>query len=184
MGPADLAVALWASIWLAVAGAIAYNARQGNRLSAAAWMISIAAFLAFQEDPGLLLNMASITPTFDRDGVLGVVNAHTRAHMYGASVLAIGGLVMCVWIAWAALRRGERWAWNAVLVFLVLGAAADVSEVLFIYPHGFPLGATPSDGIRGFGWASIAAWIVIWAAALWYSRPRLKPVPLTEEPVP
>ncbi len=153
----NLTTALWAGIWIAIAGVIAYRARTGDRLSASGWMIAIAAFLAVQEDPGLLIYMATIAPGLDGDGVLGVVHAHTRGHMYGGAVLAIGGLIVCVWMARTALRRGERWAWNALLVYLLMGAMVDVFEVLFIYPHGFPLGNTPSDGVRGFGWPAIAA---------------------------
>jgi len=87
-------------------------------------------------------------------------------------VFAAAGLVLSVWVAHTALRRGERWAWRALLGYLLLTAAVDVSEVLFVYPHGFPLGPTAPDGARGFGWPQIAAWIVIWAFALWYGRPR------------
>jgi hypothetical protein len=170
----SIAIGAWAAIWVAIAGFIAYRARNRDRLSAAGWMIAIAAFLAVQEDPGLLIYMASIAPGVDRDGVLGLVHPHTRGHMYGGAVLAIGGLIVCVWIARTALRRGERWAWNALLVYLLIGASVDAIEVLFIYPHGFPLGITPPDGVRGFGWAAIAAWILIWGAALLYCRPQLK----------
>ena len=177
MNAANLGVALWAAIWAAVAGAIAYRARNGNRLRAAGWMIAVAAFLAVQEDPGLLIWMASVGPALDRDGVVGVVHAHTLGHMYGGSALSIAGLILCVWVARTALRHGERWAWNALLVYLLIGTAADVFEVLFIYPHGFPIGATPADGVRGFGWALLAAWIAIWAGALWYARPQIKPSP-------
>lgn len=171
---ANAGVAAWATLWVIVAAYIAFRARNRDRLTAAFWMIAIAAFLAVQEDPGLTAYMASISRSFDHDGVLGIVHAHTRGHMYGAAVMAAGGLVMCLWIAWMALRRGERWAWNALLVFLLMGAAVDLFEVALVYPHGFPLAPTPADGVRGFGWTQIAAWIGIWAAALWYSRPQLR----------
>jgi len=45
--------------------------------------------------------------------------------------------------------------------------------VFGIYPHGFPLGPTPADGVRGFGWPTLAAWIVIWAAGLAVAAPAL-----------
>ena len=175
MDLANWIVAGWSAIWVLVAGAIAYRAREGDRLAAAGWMIAVAAFLAFQEDPGLLIWMASIGPQTDHDGVLGIVHAHTRGHMYGGAVFGIAGLVLAVWVARTALRRGERWAWNALLAYWALGAGIDLVEALFIYPHGFPLGATPADGVRGFGWAQLAAWIGIWAAALWFCPSQLLP---------
>jgi hypothetical protein len=171
---ANLGVTVWAGIWVVLAAVVAYRAREGDRLTAASWMIAVAAFLAIQEDPGLLLWLASISPSVDRDGVNGLVHAHVLGHMYGAGVMAVAGLVMCVWVARTALRRGEPWAWRALLVFLVLTATTDLAELLFSYPHGLPFGMTPADGVRGFGWAELVAWIGIWAAALAYARPRLR----------
>jgi hypothetical protein len=171
---ANLAVTVWAGIWVVVAAVVAYRAKDGDRLTAGSWMIVVAAFLAVQEDPGLLLWLASVSPSIDRGGVRGLVPAHTLGHMYGAGVMAIAGLVLCVWVARTALRRGERWAWNALLAFFLLTATTDLFELLFIYPHGLPFGVTPADGGRGFGWAQLAAWIGIWAAALAYVRPRLR----------
>jgi hypothetical protein len=175
MDLADLTIAVWSALWIALAGVIAYRARRGDCLRAASWMIAIAAFLAAGEDPGLLIYMASLPVRADRDTVLGLVHPHTRGHMYGGAILALGGLIVCVWVAFTALRRGERWAWAALLVYLSLGASVDIVEILFIYPHGFPLGVTPPDGVRGFGWTAIAAWILIWSFALWYCRPQLRP---------
>src|SRR5262249_38844528 len=106
-----------------------------------------------------------------RGGVLGLVHAHTRGHMYGAAILALAGLGLAVVIAHAALRRGEAWAWWSLAGFWLLGAAAVVYEVFGIYPHGFPLAPTPADGVRGFGWPTLAAWIVIWAAGLAVAAP-------------
>lgn len=170
----NLGIALWAAVWVILSAVIAYRARNGDRLTAAGWMIVIAAFLAAQEDPGLLIWMASLHPFQDRDGVLGVVHAHTIGHMYGGASFAIAGLIVCGWVARTALRRGERWAWNALLSYLCLAGGVDIVEMLFIYPHGFPLGATPLDGVRGFGWYQLVAWIAIWTFALAYARPRLR----------
>ena len=91
--------------------------------------------------------------------------------MYGAAILALAGLGLAVVIAHAALRRGEAWAWWALAAFWLLGTLADLFEVFGIYPHGFPLGPTPADGVRGFGWPTLAAWIVIWAAGLAAAAP-------------
>jgi hypothetical protein len=55
--------------------------------------------------------------------------------------------------------------------FWLLGAGADLFELFAIYPHGFPLAATPADGVRGFGWQTLAAWILIWAAGLAIAAP-------------
>ncbi|GAA1031215.1 hypothetical protein GCM10009557_25810 [Virgisporangium ochraceum] len=167
---ANLGIGAWAAVWIAVAGVVAYRARRGDRHRAAAWMITVAAFLAVQEDPALCIWYASVPPSVDPDGVLGVVHAHSRGHMLGSGVFAVAGLAVAVWVAHVALRRGERWAWRALLAYLLLGAAVDIAQVLFIYPHGFPVGATPADGVRGFGWPQIAAWIAIWSFALWFSR--------------
>ena len=146
---ANLAVTLWAGIWVVLAAVIAYRARSGDRLTAASWMIAVAAFLAVQEDPGLVLWFASVSPSVDHDAVRGLVHAHTLGHMYGAGVMAIAGLALCVWVARTALRRGERWAWYALLAFFLLTATTDLSELLFIYPHGLPFGALPADGVHG-----------------------------------
>jgi hypothetical protein len=45
------------------------------------------------------------------DGVLGLVDPHTRGHMYGAAVVALAGLWLTVLVAHGALRRGEARAW-------------------------------------------------------------------------
>ena len=174
MDAANLGFGIWAAMWLALVAVIAYRGRHGDRPRAAGWMITIAAFLAALEDPSLLAWLASVTPRVDPDGVLGLVHSHVRGHMYGGAVFSLAGLVVCVWVARTALRAGERWAWNALLVYLLMVAAVDVVEVLFIYPHGFPFGVTPPDEARGFGWAQIGAWITIWGFALWYSRRHLR----------
>ena len=172
----SLGSAVWSAIWVSAAIFLAYRGRNGDRLGAAGWMIVIAAFLAAQEDPGLLIWMASLHPFQDRDGVLGIVHPHTIGHMYGAAAYALAGLAVCCLVARTALRRGERWAWNALLLYLLVAGGIDIIEMLFIYPHGFPPGVTPPDGVRGFGWYQLAAWIAIWASALAYSRSRLRAV--------
>ena len=167
-------IAAWAILWvLAAAVVLAAGLRRGRPLPAAAWLVTIGAFLAAQEDPLLLIQMASTRPgtTGFRDGVLGLVHAHTRGHMYGAAILALAGLGLAVVIAHAALRRGEAWAWWALAAFGLLGAVADLFEVFGIYPPGVPLASTPADGIRGFGWPTLAAWIVIWAAGMAAAAP-------------
>jgi hypothetical protein len=45
---------------------------------------------------------------------------------------------------------------------LIALASVDLAEVLFIYPHGFPIGA------RGLGWPVFPASIAIWAVGLAY----------------
>src|SRR5215468_4788444 len=167
-------IAGWAVLWLLVAAVITVaGLRRGRPLPTAAWLVTIGAFLAAQEDPLLLIQMASTRPstTGFRDGVVGLVHAHTRGHMYGAAVLALAGLGLAVVVAHAALRRGEAWAWWTLAAFWLLGTIADLFEVFGIYPHGFPLAATPADDVRGFGWPTLAAWIVIWAAGLAVAAP-------------
>jgi len=167
-------IAAWAVLWVLVAAVVmAVGWRRGRQLPAAAWLVTIGAFLAAQEDPLLLTQMASTRPstTGFRDGVVGLVHAHTRGHMYGAAVLALAGLGLAVVVAHAALRRGEAWAWWTLAAFWLLGTIADLFEVFGIYPHGFPLAATPADDVRGFGWPTLAAWIVIWAAGLAAAAP-------------
>jgi len=166
-------ITIWAVLWVLVALAVAAaGLRRRRPLPTAAWLITIAAFLAAQEDPLLIIQMASGRPgPGNRDGVLGLVHAHTRGHMYGAAILALAGLGLAVVIAHAALRRREAWAWWALAGFWLLGTATDAFEVLGIYPHGFPLGPTPADGVRGFGWPTLAAWIFIWAGGLAIAAP-------------
>ena len=168
-------IAAWAAVWVLVAATVTVaGLRRGRPLPTAAWLVTIGAFLAAQEDPLLIIQMASGRPSpGNRDGVLGLVHAHTRGHMYGSAVLALAGLVLAVVIAHAAMRRRDLWAWWALAGFWLLGATADVCEVLGIYPHGFPLGPTPADGVRGFGWPTLAAWIVIWAAGLAVAAPAI-----------
>src|SRR5215471_17936591 len=167
-------ISVWALLWLLVAAVITVaGLRRGRPLPTAAWLVTIGAFLAAQEDPLLLLQMASTRPraTGFRDGVLGLVHGHTRGHMYGAAILALAGLGLAVVIAHAALRHGEVWAWWALAGFWLLGTATVAYEVFGIYPHGFPLAPTPADGVRGFGWPTLAAWIVIWAGGLAIAAP-------------
>ena len=165
--------AAWAVLWVLVAALVVVaGLRRTRPLPTAAWLVTIGAFLAAQEDPLLVIQMASTRPgTGFRDGVLGLVHAHTRGHMYGAAILALAGLGLAVVIAHAALRRGEAWAWWALAGFWLLGTASDVYEVFGLYPHGFPLAPTPADGVRGFGWPTLAAWTVIWAGGLAVAAP-------------
>jgi hypothetical protein len=166
-------IAAWAVLWVLVAAVVAVAGRRRRRpLPTAAWLVTIGAFLAAQEDPLLVIQMASTRPRSGfRDGVLGLVHAHTRGHMYGGAVLALAGLGLAVVIAHGALRSGEVWAWWALAGFWLLGAATDLFEVFWIYPHGFPLAPAPADGVRGFGWPTLAAWIVIWAGGLAVAAP-------------
>jgi hypothetical protein len=167
-------ITAWAVLWVLVAAVVmAAGLRRGWPLPAAAWLVTIGAFLAAQEDPLLLIQMASTRPstTGFRDGVFGLVHAHTRGHMYGAAILALAGLGLAVVIAHAALGRGEAWAWWALAAFWLLGTVADLFEVFGIYPHGFPLATTPADGVRGFGWPTLAAWSLIWAAGMAAAAP-------------
>lgn len=166
-------IAVWAVVWVLVAAAIAVvGVRRGHPLWSAAWLVTIGAFLAAQEDPLLVIQMASTghVASFP-DGVLGLVDPHTRGHMYGAAIVALAGLGVTVLVALCALRRGEAWAWWGLAGFWLLAAAADLYEVFWIYPHGFPLAATPADGVRGFGWQTLAAWMLIWGAGLAIAAP-------------
>ena len=91
----------WAAVWVLVAGVVAVaGLRRARLLPTAAWLVTIGAFLAVQEDPLLIIQMASSKPRSGfRDRVLGLVDAHTRAHMYGAAILAFGGMALAVVIA-------------------------------------------------------------------------------------
>ena len=166
-------IAVWAVVWALVAAGVAVvGIRRRHPLWVAAWLVTIGAFLAAQEDPLLVIQMASTGHSASfRDGVMGLVDPHTRGHMYGAAILALAGLGLTVLIAHGALRRGEAWAWWGLAAFWLLGAAADLYELFGIYPHGFPLAPTAADGVRGFGWQTLAAWILIWAAGLAIAAP-------------
>ncbi|HKA12538.1 MAG TPA: hypothetical protein VKI99_18905 [Candidatus Dormibacteraeota bacterium] len=166
-------IAVWAVVWaLVAAGVSVVGFRRGRPLWAAVWLVTIGAFLAAQEDPLLVIQMASTGHSASfHDGVLGLVDPHTRGHMYGAAILALAGLGLTVLVAHNALRRGEAWAWWGLAGFWLFGAAADLYELFGIYPHGFPLAPTPADGVRGFGWQTLAAWILIWAAGLAIAAP-------------
>ena len=100
-------IAAWAVLWVLVAAAVmATGRRRGWPLPAtAAWLVTIGAFLAAQEDPLLLIQMASTRPstTGFRDGVLGLVHVHTRGHIYSAAILALAGLGLAVVVAHAPL---------------------------------------------------------------------------------
>src|SRR6266540_2946402 len=100
--------------------ALALGSARLGRLKAAAWMVTVAAVLLLGEDPWQLVYMASSPPTADPDGVRGVVDPHTLAHMYGGAAWAAAALVLAVWLAHSALGRGERWAWTALLAALLL----------------------------------------------------------------
>jgi hypothetical protein len=73
----------WAAVWLLVASAVAIaGLRRARRLPTAAWLVSIGGFLAVQEDPLLIIQMASSKPRSGlRGGMLGLVTrtpGHTR----------------------------------------------------------------------------------------------------------
>jgi len=161
-------IAIWAAVCiLATAGLVFLSPRIG-RLRAAAWMITIAAVLLVEEDPILLTFMASNGPAVDRDGVLGIVHAHTRAHMYGGAAWTVGAMFLSVLVAHRWLAVGAREAWTALLGVLILGAAGDLS-MLTIYPHGLDFLPTPADGFTGFGWPTLLSGFAIWIFALAYS---------------
>lgn len=161
-------VGVWALLCiLTTAGLVVLSPRIG-RLRAVAWMITIAVVLLVEEDPALLLFMASAGPGVDRDGVLGVVHPHTRAHLYGGAAWSLGAMFLSVLVAHRWLAAGERGAWTALLGVLVLGGAGDLF-MLTIYPHGLTLLPAPADGVTGFGWPTLLAGLAIWAFALAYS---------------
>ena len=119
----------WAVLWVLIATGVAVaGLRRGRPLPTAAWLVTIGAFLAAQEDPLLLIQMASTRPRNAgfRDGVIGLVHAHTRGHMYGAAILALASLGLAVVVAHAALRHGEAWAWWALAGFWLLGTATVI----------------------------------------------------------
>jgi hypothetical protein len=92
-------IAAWAAVWVLIAATVTVaGLRRGRPLPTAAWLVTIGAFLAAQEDPLLLIQMASTRPstTGFRDGVLGLVHAHTRGHICGAAILALAGLGLAV----------------------------------------------------------------------------------------
>jgi hypothetical protein len=69
-------------------------------------------------------------------GVLGVVNPHTLAHIYGGAAWAVAALLLAIWVAHSALKRGERWVWTALLTALFVEGAGDLYE-LTIYPTAY-----------------------------------------------
>jgi hypothetical protein len=160
--------AVWAAFCIAAVVALAVAARRIGRLNAAAWMLAVAALLLAGEDPWQLVFMASTPVSTTDDGVLGLVKAHTLAHMVGGAGMSVAGLVLAVWIAHTGLRHRQRWAWWALLIVLLIVGGTDTYE-LTIYPHGLPLFPTPSDGNRGFGWPTLAAGFGVWALALGFS---------------
>ena len=161
-------IAVWAGLCVLVTAVLALASSRIGRLRATAWMVTIAALLLVEEDPGLLIMMASASPSADRDGVLGLVHAHTLAHMYGGAAWAIGAMFLSVLVAHRWLAAGDRGAWMALFGALVVGGAGDVFA-FSIYPHGLPLLPTPADGYRGFGWPTLVAGLAIWAFALGFS---------------
>src|SRR5919202_1287291 len=96
--------AVWAAIWAAAAVVLTLGSRRIGRLRAAAWMVTVAAVLLVGEDPWQLVFMAFSRPTgAAADGVLGVVRAHTLAHMNGGAAWAVAGMLLSVWVAHSAL---------------------------------------------------------------------------------
>ena len=161
-------IAIWGAVCiLATVGLVFLSPRIG-RLRAAAWMITIAAVLLIEEDPILLTFMASNGPAVDRDGVLGIVRAHTRAHMYGGAAWTAGAMFLSVLVAHRWLATGAREAWTALLGVFALGAAGDLF-MLAVYPHGLAFLPAPDDGVIGFGWPTLVGGLAIWAFALFYS---------------
>ena len=167
-----IGINIWAGLCVVATAALVAAAPRIGRLKAAAWMVTIAALLLVEEDPGLLMMMASSTPGADRDGVAGVVHAHTLAHMYGGAAWAIGAMLLSVFVAHRWLTNGDRGAWVILLAVLVVGGTGDL-YALSIYPHGLPVLPPPADGYRGFGWPTLVAGLAIWGFALAYSFGRV-----------
>lgn len=163
-----IGIDIWAGLCVLATAALVLLPPRIGRLKAAAWMVTIAVVLLVEEDPGLLFTMASSGPAGDRDGVVGLVHAHTLAHMFGGAAWAVAAMFLSVLVAHRWLAAGDRGAWAVLLGALVIGGAADL-YALSIYPHGLPLGPTPSDGYRGFGWPTLVAGLAIWAFAIVYS---------------
>jgi hypothetical protein len=161
-------ISIWAGICVLATAGLALASSRIGRLKAAAWMITIAAVLLVEEDPGLLVTMASTTPAANRDGVFGLVHAHTLAHMYGGAAWAVSAMLLSVLVAHRWLAAGDRGAWAVLLGALVIGGTGDL-YALSIYPHGLPVLPAPADGYRGFGWPTLVAGLAIWAFALVWS---------------
>lgn len=161
----NVGISIWAGLCVLATVVLALVSPRIGRLKAAAWMVTIAAVLLVEEDPGLLISMASTTPAGDRDGVLGLVHAHTLAHMYGGAAWAVSAMFLSVFVAHRWLAAGDRAAWVLLLGALAVGGVGDL-YALSIYPHGLQLLPAPADGYRGFGWPVLVAGLAIWALAL------------------
>lgn len=158
-------VALWAVPWaVAVAGLVA-AARRLGRLESASWLVVVAAFLMVSEDASLAFWLAFADTRMDPQGVAEVVHPHVRGHMFAAAAWTVVAGVLCGWIARTALRRGERWAWWALLVAFLVGGGTDVVVAFTVFSHGLAL-PTASGRVGGFGWQPIAVFLVAWIAGL------------------
>jgi hypothetical protein len=174
-------IALWALPWaIAVVVLVAAAPRLG-RLEAASWLFVIGAFLMASEDAVLPFEFAIATPAMDTDGLRGLVRPHVIVHLLSAGAWTVAAAVLSGWIARTALRRGERWAWWALLVGFLIGAGTDLTAASLVFAHGAPLPVTATAG--GFGWQPIAVYLAAWCAALAVAYPAVfrpaRPVPAT-----
>src|SRR5262249_8729031 len=122
----NVGISIWAGLCVLGTVLLALASPRIGRLKAAAWMVTIAAVLLVEEDPALLIMMASTTPAGDRDGVLGLVHAHTLAHMYGGAAWAVSAMFLSVFVAHRWLTAGDRAAWALLLGALAIGGAGDL----------------------------------------------------------
>ena len=155
----------YALAWLVALVVVALRLRG----RAGPWLVAAAAFLAANEDAALSAWLALAPPTVDPHGVAGLVPPHAQGHFLGAGAWALVAAGLCVVLALGPLRRGERWAWWALLGAFLVGATADVAMLLAFYGHGL--------GGEGFGWPVLALYLAAWPAGLWLSaaRPRRGP---------
>jgi hypothetical protein len=169
-------VIVWAALGLAGGVALVAAIPRLGRLAAASWLGVLGAGLLAVEDPLLLFWFALARPSggagdapgwppVDPQGVAGLVDSQVRAAMFTTAVWGVVGALLVGWVARVALRRGEPWAWRALLVAFLAVAGADVVGALLVFSRGLPL-PTPGGAVPGFGWPPIAVGLLAWATAL------------------
>ncbi|MPZ16066.1 MAG: hypothetical protein GEU73_16870, partial [Chloroflexi bacterium] len=116
---------------------LAVLAASKGRHWSGAWLLTLAPlFLPMAEDGFLAVWYALATPQLDPHGIAGVVEPHAAGHVLGAGVSTILLGILAAWIARRPLRRGETWAWKALLVIGTVVVTIGVVELLFFCGHG------------------------------------------------
>lgn len=133
--------------------------RSIGQLNAAAALVIWGAIIVAAEHAGF-----ATSESLEIAGLPGA-SAHMRYHFFMAGIFTLVGAILIGVIAVSQLVKGERTAWLAILVALLIGGGFEVSGGAGTLFHGFP----PSWPVG----LAIYAYPLAWGSALAISYRRI-----------